>query len=213
VTDIPNAAIARRGAVMLLGLAGIVACLTLFFLAGERLQDVGGSCASGGPYVVESQCPKGLEASVLLATFGFLISLLVYVLGRFAAGPQVALLSMLAYWLILPLPILLDGDAGGADLVVAVAFTALGLVALGFLLAPKRLRSVFWNDGREGRRSVYRKGRKASRSPERFALSFATNELDAATVRRIQVVSAALHVAALPIGIALGALLFDALTG
>jgi hypothetical protein len=58
--------------VMLLaiGVAGLVACITLVFLAMRAVMDVGGACADGGPYVSAQSCPEGSAPAMLLGIFG-----------------------------------------------------------------------------------------------------------------------------------------------
>ncbi|MDQ3982569.1 MAG: SHOCT domain-containing protein [Actinomycetota bacterium] len=47
-------------------LAGLSCALTLLFLGVRAGMDIGGTCASGGPYVPRVQCPEG----TLFVTFG-----------------------------------------------------------------------------------------------------------------------------------------------
>lgn len=57
-------------AVYLLGTALLAACLTLVFLAMRAVMDVGGFCAEGGPYQIETHCPEGVAVLLPLAIFG-----------------------------------------------------------------------------------------------------------------------------------------------
>jgi hypothetical protein len=57
-------------AVYLLGVALLAACLTLVFLAMRAVMDVGGFCAEGGPYQIETHCPEGVAVVLPLAIFG-----------------------------------------------------------------------------------------------------------------------------------------------
>jgi hypothetical protein len=43
----------------LVGMAGIAASITVVFLGMRSVLDVGGQCASGGPYVIAVPCPDG----------------------------------------------------------------------------------------------------------------------------------------------------------
>lgn len=52
------------------GVAGLVMCLTLVFLAMRAVMDVGGFCAEGGPYVIETHCPDGVPLVLIGGTFG-----------------------------------------------------------------------------------------------------------------------------------------------
>jgi hypothetical protein len=51
------------------GLAGSAAATTMVFLGMRAVMDVGGSCASGGPYVIANPCPTGSDAGVFLGIF------------------------------------------------------------------------------------------------------------------------------------------------
>src|SRR5436190_15088757 len=42
------------------GLAGGTAALTILFLSMRAVMRIGGFCASGGPYQIQTQCPKGV---------------------------------------------------------------------------------------------------------------------------------------------------------
>lgn len=70
-----------RMALVLGALGGVAACLTSVFLGMRAVMDIGGACASGGPYVPVQPCPAGVPLvliggiwmGVLLAiTYGFL---------------------------------------------------------------------------------------------------------------------------------------------
>ncbi len=57
----------------LTGMAGIAAAITVGFLAMRGVLAVGGSCASGGPYVIATPCPDGtwLLPLAIFAGLGF----------------------------------------------------------------------------------------------------------------------------------------------
>ena len=56
------------------GVAGLAMCLTLVFLAMRAVMDVGGFCAEGGPYVIETHCPEGVPLVLIGGIFGLLTS-------------------------------------------------------------------------------------------------------------------------------------------
>ncbi len=60
---------------LLVAAGGLAACITLLFLGMRAVMDIGGACASGGPFVPVQPCPDGVPA---LMTIG--------VLGLFAFG-------------------------------------------------------------------------------------------------------------------------------
>lgn len=53
-----------------IGVAGLAMCLTLVFLGMRALMDVGGFCAEGGPYVIETHCPEGVPLLLIGGIFG-----------------------------------------------------------------------------------------------------------------------------------------------
>jgi hypothetical protein len=53
----------------LLGIAGLAGGITLVFIGMRAVMDVGGFCAEGGPYVIETPCPEGV---VLLTPLGIM---------------------------------------------------------------------------------------------------------------------------------------------
>jgi hypothetical protein len=57
-------------ALYLVGVAGLAACLTLVFLGMRAVMDVGGFCAEGGPYVIETHCPEGVPLVMIGGVFG-----------------------------------------------------------------------------------------------------------------------------------------------
>lgn len=57
-------------ALYLFGVAGLAACLTIVFLAMRAVMDVGGFCAEGGPYEIQTHCPEGTAVLLPLSIFG-----------------------------------------------------------------------------------------------------------------------------------------------
>ena len=59
---------------VLVGAAGLAASITVLFLGMRAVMDIGGACASGGPYVPVQPCPEGvalLMPAGMLGLFGF----------------------------------------------------------------------------------------------------------------------------------------------
>ncbi len=48
------------------GVAGLAACLTLVWLSMRAVMNVGGFCAEGGPYVIETPCPDGVPLLLMM---------------------------------------------------------------------------------------------------------------------------------------------------
>src|ERR1044071_2608881 len=63
-------------ALYLLGAFGIAASITLVFLGMRAVMDVGGFCAEGGPYEIQTRCPEGTALLLPLAIFGGVASAL-----------------------------------------------------------------------------------------------------------------------------------------
>lgn len=134
----------------LLGVAGLAACLTLLFLGMRAVMDVGGYCAEGGPYVIETQCPDGVDVLLPLAIFGGLGSVALVswkgaVIGRVYAG-----LVLLAWpalfislgWNFLEYAIWPPGPDGGIVwgwLIPGVIFEVMGAVPLFGILPSRRM--------------------------------------------------------------------------
>jgi len=68
----------------LVSMAGIAAALTVAFLAMRGVLDVGGQCASGGPYVIATPCPDGTWLLPLAIPLGLL-----FVFAAIAAGTRI----------------------------------------------------------------------------------------------------------------------------
>jgi hypothetical protein len=139
-------------------LAVATACLAVMFLSMRAVMEIGGFCASGGPYVIESECPKGVSWMMTLSVFAGLIALGVHVVASFSLpGPRFALLAWPALFLSLGWNFWEYGLDPGAEsgggtavgwIVCGVVFVLMGGLPLIFLLAsPAGRRNLFWADG------------------------------------------------------------------
>ena len=141
---------ARRLVLQFVGLAGTVLGLTVLFLGMRSVMDIGGSCGSGGPYVVAQPCPD--NAWLLpVGIIGGLAMLAVYALSCFSdGGPRLAALAWPALFLSLGwnfLEYAFDppGDAGGPVigwLVCGVLFWVMG--GLPLLVVLRDGRALLW---------------------------------------------------------------------
>jgi hypothetical protein len=61
-----------RIAVCLVGVAVLAASITILFLSMRAVLDIGGACASGGPYVARVECPDVVVAMTPLSIFAAL---------------------------------------------------------------------------------------------------------------------------------------------
>jgi hypothetical protein len=80
------------------GALGLAFCLTLVYLSMRNVMAIGGSCASGGPYVIAQPCPKGSGWMMTGGIFGLFVfaPLLALSSGR---GPQLWTLTWSALFL------------------------------------------------------------------------------------------------------------------
>jgi Short C-terminal domain len=61
-----------------LSLAGIACALTLVYLSMRAVMDVGGFCAEGGPFEIETHCPQGVPGVLIGSLWGGIILAGVY---------------------------------------------------------------------------------------------------------------------------------------
>jgi hypothetical protein len=124
------------------GLAGAAAAITMMYLAMGAVMGVGGMCASGGPYVIATQCPSGAPAGMLIGIFLLLVSW--FVAAMF--GPRVggfwssaAVLGWAALFIALGWNFLASGfsgkDGGGLTaILLGIMFWVMGAVPLIYTL-------------------------------------------------------------------------------
>jgi hypothetical protein len=60
----------RNVVLLAVGLGGLATGITLVFLGMRSVLDVGGACASGGPYVPAQPCPEGAVPALFLGVIG-----------------------------------------------------------------------------------------------------------------------------------------------
>jgi hypothetical protein len=136
-------------ALYLLGIAGLAACLTLIFLSMRAVMDVGGFCAEGGPYEIQTHCPEGTVVLLPLSIFAGLGSAaLAGWKGSQLGGPFAGLVA-LAWpalfislgWNFLEYGLWPPGDEGGVVwgwLIPGIVFEVMGIVPLLALLPSRR---------------------------------------------------------------------------
>lgn len=137
-----------------IGVAAFTLCLTVLFLCSRAVMDVGGACASGGPYVVANPCPKGVAWMTPVSILLGLVSLGWYVGWRSGlSGPAWGILAWPALFLSLgwnfwdyglspP-----DGDGPVVGWIVCgVLFVLMGGLPLLALKSSSIRRTVFWED-------------------------------------------------------------------
>ncbi len=138
----------------LIGVAAVVACLTVLFYCMRAVMDIGGSCASGGPYVVARPCPKGVGWMTPVSIFAGLAALgWMIAWNHGLSGPKWALLAWPALFLSLGYNFWDYGlDAPGGQgavagwIVCGVLFGLMGGLPLLALKSRTLRRTTFWSD-------------------------------------------------------------------
>ena len=137
-----------------IGVAGVVMCLTGLFSCMRAVMEMGGTCASGGPYVVARPCPSGvgwMTPVSIFAGLAFLGWLVAWNIGM--PGPKWVLLAWPALFLSLGYNFWdygLDapGDQGAEAgwIVCGVLFVLMGGLPLLALKSKSARKAVFWAD-------------------------------------------------------------------
>jgi hypothetical protein len=137
-------------ALYMIGIAGLAASLTIVFLSMRAVMDVGGFCAEGGPYEIQTHCPEGTVVLLPLSIFAGLGSAaLAGWKGAQIGGPFAGLIA-LAWpalfislgWNFLEYGLWPPGDDGGIVwgwLIPGVIFEVMGIVPLLALLPSRRV--------------------------------------------------------------------------
>jgi len=139
----------RRSIGLLIGLGALSCALTLLYLGSSAVMSIGGSCGSGGPYVVETPCPTGISWIIPVSILGGLAALGVYAANLLPVGPRLVVLAWPALFLSLGWAFLdsaIDPELGveWGFMVCAVVFILMGGLPLLFLAKRDAARRVFW---------------------------------------------------------------------
>jgi hypothetical protein len=137
-----------------------VFCFSLLYQAMTVLSGLGGFCASGGPFVIETECPESVALFAPLSIFGMIFAVAI---GLFFARGFAAPLVVWAW------PILFVGlgiefaisafQPGGVVLgIIAVLFVVMGLAPLIFELRAGPRRIVVGKTNLQGVRFLDREG-------------------------------------------------------
>lgn len=145
----------RSTAAVCASLGGIACGLTLLYLGMRAIMDVGGACASGGPYVPSVECPEGVPLLMIGGLWGGLISVGVYLWSTSKHRvPTLVAFAWPALFLSLGWNFLDYGlDPPGGDglvwgwLICAVLFALMG--GLPLLLMVKPVMAQFGRGGPE----------------------------------------------------------------
>ena len=81
----------------LLGIAALAFCISLLWLGMRAVMDLGGFCASGGPYEIAVQCPDAVIATTPLSIMGGFLAAGLIIWGGSALDGSWAGLAFLAW--------------------------------------------------------------------------------------------------------------------
>jgi hypothetical protein len=84
-------------AIYLVGVAGLAFCITLLWFGMRAVMDLGGFCASGGPYVIAVECPDAVLATTPLSILGGFLAAGLMLWGGAALGGAWISLVFLAW--------------------------------------------------------------------------------------------------------------------
>ena len=84
---LPTGRVVRKLVLTAVGVLLFAGGLTFLYLGMRAVMDVGGFCASGGPYQIRQECPDG-TGFIVLGIFAGLIGTGLTAAGTFAGGPQ-----------------------------------------------------------------------------------------------------------------------------
>jgi hypothetical protein len=173
--EVSSVRTAARVLVVFVSLLVFVASLTVLFLAGRAVMDIGGSCASGGPYVVGRTCPKGTAWMAPVSIFVGLGAVLLYAVACLRLpGPRLVLLAWPALFLSLGWSFWeygLDPPEGASGVAVGWIVCGVVFVLMGgaplllFVTSATARHDLFWGDATElvvtpSRRDSVREGAK-----------------------------------------------------
>lgn len=154
-----DATTVRRVALTFVGLAIVTTGLTVLFLSMRAVMDIGGYCASGGPYVIAQECPEGAAALMPLGVIGGLIGLWMYAVSvSKLPGPRLTLLTWSALFLSLGWNFWEYGlnPPDGSDglvwgwIICGVVFVIMGGFPLLGLFNPDIAKQLLWADAPSG---------------------------------------------------------------
>ncbi len=156
-----------RIATYLLGVAVLAASITLLFLSMRAVLEIGGACASGGPYVPRVTCPDAVVALTPLSIFAAFGGIGLMLWGAAAMSGPWAGLTLLAWpalflslgWNFLEYGFLPPAGADGwvwSWIFCGVVFVVMGAAPLIFVVGA--LREATGERAYGGGRVVVRRG-------------------------------------------------------
>jgi len=111
-------------------------CFTLLYQSAAVVMGLGGSCASGGPYVIETECPDAVVAATPLSILGGFVAVGIAIFVARGFGTPLIAWGWSILFLGLGIAFLAAGigDLAAGFLVCGVLFVAMGGAPLVFLL-------------------------------------------------------------------------------
>jgi hypothetical protein len=171
-------------ALYVVGVVGLAMCLTLIFLSMRAVMDVGGFCAEGGPYVIETHCPEGVPLLLVGGIFGlFGFGGLMIWKGVLLGGPYAGLVGLA--WPVLFLSLGwnfleygLFNPPEGEGIIWGWLIPGVPFVIMG--IAPLLAVLPIGHSGRAGSARASMAGRIAPRSPAPSSMTFDRSAVAAA---------------------------------
>jgi len=107
-------------------------CFTLLFLGSAVVMGLGGYCASGGPYVIETECPDAVVATMPLSIFGGLAAVAIGAIFARGFGTPLVSWAWPILFVGLGLGFLVASTAPGGItfLIIGILFVLMGGVPL-----------------------------------------------------------------------------------
>src|SRR5262245_1534130 len=143
---LPTRVVVRKLIFTAIGVFLVAGGITLTYQSMRAVMEVGGYCASGGPYEIRQECPDGAWL-IFVVIWGGLIGLGFVIAGTFRGGPKLWVLAWPALFLSLgwnflhyafdpPPP---DTGLVWGWLICGVVFVLMGVVPLLFALWHAKL--------------------------------------------------------------------------
>lgn len=115
--------------------AGYLLCFSLLFRVALTVMALGGSCASGGPYVIEVECPEGVVLFAPLSILGGFVFAGVALLFAQGFGTPLLVWAWPILFVGLSVPFFLSAADGSiSGVVVGALFLAMGAAPVWLLL-------------------------------------------------------------------------------
>jgi hypothetical protein len=184
---------------------------TLLYQVSAIVMGLGGFCASGGPYVIETECPDAVVIFAPLSIFGGLIAAAIGLFFARGFGTPLVIWAWPILFVGLGLDFLLASFVPGgiANLIVAIVFIVMGLVPLVIALRVGATRLLI------GTTNAYDRPFRDGRGPTPiFNVGGAADDESAAPARAGDWIRAlAISVPAILVGLWLAQVLFRAAAG